>query len=329
MIPVPPWQDSSFVDVATWLPDSTEKSVRDALARVAPDLVLRRMVVTPKAQQPNSLYWSGSAIVDGRFAVKFAWAEAPAIRVWREGVLLQRLAATDPHLAIPRVTHVSLRPAVAITEVVDGGPLSWEWASERSPAETQRLGTAIGAFLARLHAVPAAPVLDDLPPYVPAPQADTARLRTRYPHLVDDHRARLVRRWCEWVDDALARGSANPEVLVHGDFHGHNQLWDHDSFRLTSVLDFEETGIAEPEFDLRYLPGNSRTPELALSAIAAYEQCAGRRLDLRRVLAWNVRTHLGDALWRTEAQVALPGGGDASTWADDLAARLGAFGFRP
>jgi aminoglycoside phosphotransferase (APT) family kinase protein len=318
-----------LVDPATWLPDSTEKSVRDAVARVAPDLAVRRVVVTPKAKQPNPLYWSGSAIVDGRFAVKFAWAEAPAIRVWREGALLQRLAATDSDLAIPRVTHLSRRPAVAITEVVDGKPMSWEWASERRPAETRRLGAAIGAFLARLHAVPAAPVLDDLPPYVPAPQADTARLRTRYPHLVDDHRARLVRQWCDWVDDALARRSADLDVLVHGDFHGHNQLWDHYSFRLASVLDFEETGIAEPEFDFRYLPGNSRTPELALSAVAAYEQRASRGLDLRRVLAWNVRTHLGDALWRTEAQVALPGGGDASTWVDDLAARLSDFGFRP
>jgi aminoglycoside phosphotransferase (APT) family kinase protein len=286
------------------------------------------MVVTPKAEQPNPLYWSGSAVVDGAFVVKFAWAEAPAIRVWREGVLLQRLAATDPHLAIPKVVHVSRRPAVAITEVVGGDPLTWEWASERGAAEVLRLGREIGAFLVRLHAVPPAPLLVDLPPLVPAPQADTERLRTRYPRLVDHRRARLVQHWSDWVDDALSLRSSVP-VLVHGDFHGHNQLWDRQSLRLAAVVDFEEAGVAEPEFDFRYLPGNSRTPELLLSAVAAYEQLAGRRLDLRRVLAWNVRTHLGDALWRTEAQVPLPGGGDASTWVDDLATRLGDHGFHP
>lgn len=82
------------------------------------------MVVTPKAEQPNPLYWSGSAIVDGAFVVKFAWAEQPARRVWREGVLLQRLAATDPDLPIPRVVQVSQQPALTITEMEAGDPLS-------------------------------------------------------------------------------------------------------------------------------------------------------------------------------------------------------------
>jgi aminoglycoside phosphotransferase (APT) family kinase protein len=224
---------------------------------------------------------------------------------------------------------VSQQPALTITEVVGGDPLSWEWASERTSAEAQSLGTAIGAFLARLHAAPAAHVLADLPPFIPAPQADTTRLRTRYPALVDDRRAELVQRWCDWVDDSLSPRSAVSDVLVHGDLHGHNQLWDHASLRLALVLDFEETGIAEAEFDFRYLPGNSRTPELTLAAIEAYEKRVKRGLDLRRVLAWNVRTHLGDALWRTEAHVPLPVGGDAATWVDDLALRLRDFGFDP
>ena len=43
-------------------------------------------------------------------------------------------------------------------------------------------------------------------------------------------------------------------------------------------------------------------------------------------MAWHVLTVLGDALWRTEARVALPGGGDASTYVDDLSSRLDALG---
>lgn len=317
--------NTRLVGSITWLPDSTERSIRDALAAVAPDLAGLPITVIPKAKQPNPLYWSGTALVDGTFIVKFAWAEAPATRVWREGNLLQRLTAADAELAVPQVVGVSQQPALAITEVVVGEPLSWEWASSRSTAEARTLGTAIGAFLARLHAVPADRSLADLPTFVPSPQADTTRLRARYPALVDDRRAQLVQRWCDWMDDALSPRTTIADVLVHGDLHGYNQLWDHGSLRLTLVLDFEEAGVEEAEFDFRYLPGNSHTPELTLSAINAYETRVGRELDLRRVLAWNVRTHLGDALWRTEAQVPLPVGGNAATWVDDLAVRLGDF----
>lgn len=280
------------------------------------------MIVTPKAEQPNPLYWSGIAVVDEEFVVKFAWAEVSATRVWREGVLLQRLAATDPDLPIPRVVQVSRPPALTITEMVVGDPLTWEWANERDSMEARSVGSAIGAFLAQLHVVQAAPVLADLPPYVPTPQAETSRLRARYPALVDDNRAELVHGWCDWVDDALSPRSTAADVLVHGDLHGYNQLWEHASLDLTLVVDFETAGIAEVEFDFRYLPGNCRTPEFTLAAIDPYEKQVKRRIDPRRVLAWNVRTHLGDARWRTEAHVPLPGGGDAATWVDDLARRL-------
>ena len=45
-------------------------------------------------------------------------------------------------------------------------------------------------------------------------------------------------------------------------------------------------------------------------------------LAIERVMAWHGLTVLGDALWRTEAGVALPGGGGATSWVDDLARRL-------
>ena len=57
-----------------------------------------------------------------------------------------------------------------------------------------------------------------------------------------------------------------------------------------------------------------------LRVMHAYERFARRALDLDRVMAWHVLTVLGDALWRTEAGVELPGpGGSAETWVDDLA----------
>lgn len=287
------------------------------------------MRVSPKVEQPNPIYRSGSAVVDGRFVVKFAWSEAPAARVYREGVLLERLARADPSLPIPHVALVTGQPALLITELVTGAPLSWEWASARTNTDTGRIGEGLGAFLAKLHALAVHPLLGGLPPFTPAPQGDTAQLRARYTNLVDDRRARLVLRWCDWVDATLRQPSLLPDVLVHGDLHGHNQLWNHDNLKLVAVVDFEESGIAEPEFDLRYLPGNSRHPQLTTTVVDAYYRVTGRQLDLQRILAWNVRTHLGDALWRTEAHVTLPGGGDAASWVDDLTARFRDFGVEP
>ena len=39
-------------------------------------------------------------------------------------------------------------------------------------------------------------------------------------------------------------------------------------------------------------------------------------------MAWHVLTALGDAMWRTEAGVALPGGGTATTYVDRLSLEL-------
>jgi len=102
-----------------------------------------------------------------------------------------------------------------------------------------------------------------------------------------------------------------------------NQLWDRATTTLLLVADFKESGLADPNFDLRYLAGNARGTELLLSVMPAYEQFSGRRLNVDRAMAWHVLTVLGDALWRTEAGVALPDpGGSVNTWVDDVARRL-------
>ncbi len=91
---------------------------------------------------------------------------------------------------------------------------------------------------------------------------------------------------------------------------------------MLAVVDFEESGVADPHFDLRYLPSNAQGPDLVLAVMAAYERLCERRLAMERVMAWHVLTALGDALWRTEAGVALPGGGTATTYVDRLSRDL-------
>ena len=264
-------------------------------------------------------------MVDDRFVVKFAWSEIRAERLWREGVVLERLRSLEPLLPVPELVVVSREPALVVTRRVAGEPLSWEWASSLGDRETEEAARQIAAFLVRLHGVEPGGVLADLPVVVPTAQADTASLRRRFPPLVDDQRGQSVMRWCEWVDAVLGGGCIDcPVVLLHGDLHGYNQVWDRASASLLAVFDFEESGVADRHFDLRYLPGNADGQQLVMAVMSAYEQLSGRRLSIERVMAWHVLTVLGDALWRTEARVALPGGGDATTYVDGLSRHLAA-----
>jgi aminoglycoside phosphotransferase (APT) family kinase protein len=305
-----------------WLEDGTESSLRSALARYAPHLSDLPIRINPRHPQSNPLWWSSSAVVDERFVVKFAWSEVRATRLWREGTVLERLRNLEPSLPTPELVVLNRDPALVVTRRVPGVPLSWEWASGLSARGKIGVAGQIAAFLVVLHGADIARVIGDLPVVHPTAQADTETLRRRLPLLIDDGRAASVMRWCDWVDRVIEGGPAVPEVLVHGDLHGYNQVWDWASASLLAVVDFEECGVADRHFDLRYLPSNARGPELVLAVMAAYERLSGQRLAIERVMAWHVLTALGDALWRTEAGVALPGGGTATTYVDRLKVTL-------
>ena len=304
------------------LRDGTEESLRAAMASCAPQLADLPIRISARHAQSNPLYWSSSAVLDERFVVKFAWSEVRATRLWREGIVLERLRALEPALPVPELVVLSRDPALLVTRRIAGGPLSWEWASGLSFGETTEAAQQLATFLVRLHAADVAGVVGDLPEVHPTAQADTESLRLRFPRLVDAGRAASVMRWCDWVDHVLDVEPDFPEVLVHGDLHGYNQVWDPATVSLLAVVDFEESGVADPHFDLRYLPSNAQGLDLVLAVMAAYERLCGRRLAMERVMAWHVLTALGDALWRTEAGVALPGGGTATTYVDRLSTDL-------
>jgi aminoglycoside phosphotransferase (APT) family kinase protein len=313
------------MDRVGWLEDASEASLRSALSRAAPGLADLPLRMSPVLSSPNPLWWSSSAVIDESFVVKFAWSQPRAQRLWREGMILERLRSMAPALAIPDVVLCSADPALVVTRMVGGGPLDGEWMRGAAGSHARRLGSQLATFLTCLHEIDAGEVLRDLPIVRPTPQASTVRLRRRFPRLVDPDRASSVLRWCDWVEAVLGDHRSDVrEVLVHGDLHGYNQLWDQDASVLAAVVDFEESGLRDPHFDLRYLPGLPRSSDLVLATIDAYEELSGRRLLIERVMAWNVLTVLGDALWRTEAGVALPGGGTVASWVDDLERRLAA-----
>ncbi|MFF2813225.1 phosphotransferase family protein [Streptomyces sp. NPDC058000] len=117
--------------------------------------------------------------------------------------------------------------------------------------------------------------------------ARSAELPERLARWILPERRRTVMRWCDWADAVPA--FPGPAVLVHGDLRGDNQVWDQDELRL--VVDFETVGVAEPEYDLRAIPGPGMDPgvELLTAVMRQYQQIAGRQLSPERLMAWHLR----------------------------------------
>jgi hypothetical protein len=133
-------------------------------------------------------------------------------------------------------------------------------------------------------------------------------------------RSDVVTRWFDWVDDVLGPSVSEP-VVLHGDFHGYNVVVDRTA-TVKAVLDFEEASVGDHHYDFRYLPAQAPTLDLFLATVDAYELIAERAVAVDRVMGWHIRTVLGDALWRTGARVALPGGGTPQQWIDELELRM-------
>lgn len=214
-------------------------------------------------------------------------------------------------------------PALLITRLVPGEPLSWEAANGLCGKPRRRLVEDLGDLLAVLHDPKTLEAVGSaaMGPEMPEAQATTDELRNRFGRYVNPSQQLMVEQWCDWVDTVL--NEARDGALLHGDLHGHNLVWEPTSGALRLLADFETAGPGDPAFDFRYLPGQAKTVDFFLEVRRHYERCSGRGLDINRVMAWHIRTVLGDALWRTEAGVALPGsGGTASSWVDELDVRM-------
>ncbi len=311
-----------------WLAECSATTLREALRAVATELsgCPVTVPVPDPAAKGDPLWWSSSAVVGERFIAKFAWSRPAALRLAREIGVLTALAREPRVPFLPEVVASSTDPLLLVTRRVPGASLfevigsidrdragrqlAWFLAALHHPAVRERAEAAVGELTGA-----------QLPP------ATTTTLRDRFGTWVRPDQRRTIMRWCDWADAALA--SPGPAVLVHGDLHGDNQVWDHAELRL--VVDFETAGAAEPEYDLRASPGPGMGPgvELLTAVVRHYQQITGRQLSAGRVMAWHLRNALGDALWRSEAGIPLPDHRTPPEWAEDLAARFSALGIDP
>jgi aminoglycoside phosphotransferase (APT) family kinase protein len=309
-----------------WLAECSPAALREALRAVAPELSGYQVTVPGPAGKQDPVWHSGSVPVGERFIVKFAWSRPAALRLAREIGVLTVLAREPKVPFLPEVVASSTDPLLLITRRVPGTSLfdvvdsidrdraaqqlAWFLAALHDPAARERAERAVGTLTGA-----------QLPP------AATGTLRARFGRWIRPDQHRIVMGWCDWADAVLA--SAGPAVLVHGDLHGDNQVWDRDELRL--VVDFEAIGAAEPEYDLRTFPGPGMGPgvELLTALMRRYQQISGRQLSIDRVMAWHVRTALGDALWRSEARIPLADHRTPPEWVEDLATRFTALGIHP
>jgi aminoglycoside phosphotransferase (APT) family kinase protein len=286
-----------------WLDGPTAEAIREAVRRVFPELSAEVRLNDGLLLSSIPFWQRGTAWLGAGHVVKFAWSEAGAAQLDRERRVVLALAETPYRRWLPPIEATSERPVLIVTRRVAGTPC--EGAVAR-PAGAVAEGLA-EAF-ATLHdsgvveAVTRA--VADLP--APTAQADTDAIRARLHPFVDPAQLPQIRRWCDWVDEVQAGGTGE-RVLLHGDAHGHNMVVA--GGRLRCVLDYDAVAAGDHHFDFRYLPDIEGTIGFFTRTAEEYERRTGRAVEPAPVLAWHIRTVLGDALWRSEAGVPLPGGG--------------------
>jgi aminoglycoside phosphotransferase (APT) family kinase protein len=311
-----------------WLAECSVPALREALGAVAPQLSAYPVTLPTgdPAAKADPLWWSSSAAIGEQFIAKFAWSRPAALRLAKEIGVLTALAGEPEVPFLPEVIASSTDPLVLITRRVPGASLF----DIIDSIDRDRAGQQLASFLAALHHPAARQRAETAVGKLTGaqlPPATTTTLRERFGTWIRPDQRRTVTRWYDWADIVLA--SPGPAVLVHGDLHGDNQVWDHDHLRL--VLDFETIGAAEPEYDLRTFPGPGLGPgvELLTAVTRYYQQITGRRLSPDRIMGWHLRCALGDVLWRSEAGISLADHRTPPEWVEDMATRFTALGIDP
>jgi aminoglycoside phosphotransferase (APT) family kinase protein len=280
----------------------------------------------PFLDQSNPTWWKRSARLNDGFVAKFAWSKPAAERVWHEAEVLRVLDTQVPPIRTPRLVASSSDPVLLVTKWVEGTPLTHEQVETADRPGLEHVASELALFLSELHRPQ---VLAEVEAVIgsltnPEPQATTEQIRRRLSPWVRADQTPMIMKWCDWADHTL--NIPKTKVFVQGDMHGHNQVWDPKQPVLGIVVDYEESGVTDATYDFRYLPTQGPGVDLLVATATSYAEISGNAIDISRVMAWNIRTVLGDALWRSEAGIPLPDGGTPSDWVDGLHLRLSELG---
>ena len=298
-----------------WIDGLSASAVRDAVRAVFPDLAGAPVELHVELEQIDPIWHRGTAWLGHTHVVKFAWSAEAALELARERVAMLALGGTRFARWMPTVEATSERPLLIVTRRVEGEPCWGEILSDPNIAGD------VATALEDLHdpCVLSAIRNEGIEPPAPAPQADTDAIRSHLDRFLSPSHLSLVRRWCDWTDRVQA-SSTGERVILHGDLHGYNLLVRDGSLRC--VLDYDAISVGDHHYDLRYLPGLGSSIEFLMAVVDEYERRTGRAVEPAALLAWHIRTVLGDALWRSEAGVPLPDGGTVHDWIEALELRI-------
>jgi aminoglycoside phosphotransferase (APT) family kinase protein len=298
-----------------WIDGLSASAVCNAVRAVLPDLADAPVELHVELEQIDPIWHRGTAWLGHTHVVKFAWSAEAALELARERIAMLALGGTRFARWMPTVEATSERPLLIVTRRVEGVPCWGEILSDPNIARD------VATALADLHdpRVLSAIRNGGIEPPAPSPQADTEAIRSRLHRFLSPSHLSLVRRWCDWTDRVQASSTGKP-VILHGDLHGYNLLVRDGSLRC--VLDYDAISVGDHHYDLRYLPGLGSSIDFLVAVVDEYERRTGRAVDPAPLLAWHIRTVLGDALWRSEAGVPLPAGGTVHDWIEALELRI-------
>lgn len=310
-----------------WLDAPTEDAVRAAVSVVLPDAAALVVSFTKTVAAGNE-WRRATARLGDEYVVKFAWTQEACALLEREIAIHTELERAAPDVPQPALVATSQLPLLLIRRFVPGRPGPWgNEATSMSEGARKVMAAQMARVLANLHRHDLVPTAQRLGLVDPEAQSDTEGLLEEFLPLITPEHADRVRATCAWVDEVLREPTER--VLLHGDLHSFNIVFDQDWSDVLAVLDFESASLGDPAFDFRYLPAQQPKLQVLCDVLEVYEQRARRSVPLERVLAWHALTALGDAMWRTQAGVEIPGGGDADHAVDALDGLFALAGVRP
>jgi aminoglycoside phosphotransferase (APT) family kinase protein len=298
-----------------WIYEPSETAVLDAVRTTLPHLAADGVRLNDAFEQSNPFWHKGTAWLGRTHVVKFAWSPEAAVELARECDAMLALAQTPFVRWMPTIDATSRCPLLIVTRRVEGAPCWGEYLHDPAVAR------GVAAVLGDLHdpAVTRTILEQGVEPPDPRPQADTEAIRSRLDRFLRPPHVELVGRWCDWIDRVQARPHGE-RVILHGDLHGYNMVIGGRCVRC--VLDYDAVSFGDHHYDLRYVPGLGSSIEFLVAVADEYERRTGRTVEPAPLLAWHLRTVLGDALWRSEADVPLPDGGTVQGWIEQMRLRI-------
>jgi aminoglycoside phosphotransferase (APT) family kinase protein len=254
--------------------DARQRAFAARISEAFPDLS-----ITTLAEMPH-LGWGGDSdawLVSGDLIMRFPRTAEVAEQLAVEARVLPQLAPTLP-LAIPAFSHVArdapgAPPRFAGYPLIRGEPLMPALLNDLVPDEAERaaLASALGGFLARLHAFPLERALAC---GVAEAMREPERTRALYERVRELVYPRLSPPLRVWTDHLFGDALARPDLwdytpaLVHGDLSGDHILFDRATRTLAGIIDFGDMGVGDPLGDFVGLADYGEV--FLAAALAAY-----------------------------------------------------------